>query len=545
MARLKKRYWILLSIVLLIMLLSLCVWQYWLSFKDKYHLSTDWHGISVSFDGLSIDEITVSQPSQYSLTAKNLLISLSLLSADELDIYWQSDDKTVIDTTQKEVVETLDQNLNQDVNQAGDDASSISTILYWLPSKIHVDSLKFYTQNNEQFNVKIDITKQQDVIQLVMSTNSQYVAKLSANLQFNTTINTTEPRIDIQNGLFTTTVHQFGIENGQLNLPFSGWINRKRLSLSSLDNASISLAKANFFDDLILANSSGNLTFQVESAIPFDNNQLSATTQLVINKLNGIYKTSEIKSATGNINFVVKNNQFTISSPALNIQEVNMGLSLEKIKLAGEYFASINAPDKGIISWTKAQASIFSGLIFLDKSKLNLAKLPQQLNLKIKQIQLKDIFTQYPAEGLAGSGAIDGNLPITLLANKKKGGTIIEPVIKKGQLTTTQDGYLQFENSALKSYVQSNPNMKILADIIKNFHYTKLSGTVDYANDIAKLGLNIQGSNLDVENGKAVNLNINLEENITKLLMSLQLSDQVSEPIRKRIEAHLKRKSSK
>lgn len=526
------------------MLLSLCVRQYWLSLKDKYQLSADWHGVSVSFNGLAIDEITVSQPSKYSLTAKNLLISLSQLSANELNIHWQSDDKKVIDTTQKEVVETLDKNLNQDVNQS-DDASFISTILYWLPSKIHIDSLSFYTQNNEQFNVKIDITKQQEAIQLVMSTNSQYVAKLSANLQFNTTANTTEPRIDIQNGLFTTTVNQFGIENGQLTLPFSGWVNRKQLSLSSLNDASISLVKASLSDDLILADSSGNLTFQVESAIPFDNNQLSATTQLVINKLNGIYKTSEIKSATGNINLVVKNNQFTISSPALNIQEVNMGLSLEKIKLAGEYFASINVPDKGIISWTKAQASIFSGVIFLDKNKLNLAKLPQQLDLKIKQIQLKDIFTQYPAEGLVGSGAIDGNLPIILLANKKKGGTIIEPIIKKGQLITTQDGYLQFENSALKSYVQSNPNMKILADIIKNFHYTKLSGTVDYANDIAKLGLNIQGSNLDVENGKAVNLNINLEENISKLLMSLQLSDQVSEPIRKRIEAHLKGKSSK
>ncbi|MWP49167.1 MULTISPECIES: YdbH domain-containing protein [unclassified Gilliamella] len=544
MARLKKRYWILLSIVLIIMLLSLCVRQYWLSLKDKYQLSADWHGVSVSFNGLAIDEITVSQPSKYSLTAKNLLISLSQLSANELNIHWQSDDKKVIDTTQKEVVETLDKNFNQDVNQS-DDASFISTILYWLPSKIHIDSLRFYTQNNEQFNVKIDITKQQEAIQLVMSTNSQYVAKLSANLQFNTTVNTTEPRIDIQNGLFTTTVNQFGIENGQLTLPFSGWVNRKQLSLSSLNDASISLVKASLSDDLILADSSGNLTFQVESAIPFDNNQLSATTQLVINKLNGIYKTSEIKSATGNINLVVKNNQFTISSPALNIQEVNMGLSFEKIKLVGKYFASINAPDKGTISWTKAQASIFSGLIFLDKNKLNLAKLPQQLNLKIKQIQLKDIFTQYPAEGLAGSGAIDGNLPIILLANKKKGGTIIEAVIKKGQLITTKDGYLQFENSALKNYVQSNPNMKILADIIKNFHYTKLSGTVDYANDIAKLGLNIQGSNLDVENGKAVNLNINLEENISKLLMSLQLSDQVSEPIRKRIEAHLKRKSSK
>ena len=174
---------------------------------------------------------------------------------------------------------------------------------------------------------------------------------------------------------------------------------------------------------------------------------------------------------------------------------------------------------------------------------MNLAKLPQKFTLRLKKVQLKDIFAKYPAEGLAGEGAIDGVLPITLLPSTKKGTALTEVIIKNGQLVTVNEGFLRFENSALQNYAQANPNMKILTDIIKNFHYTKLSGTVNYANEIAKLGLNIQGSNRDVENGKAVNLNINLEENIAKLLISLQLSDQINDPIRKRIEAYLKGKS--
>ena len=134
-------------------------------------------------------------------------------------------------------------------------------------------------------------------------------------------------------------------------------------------------------------------------------------------------------------------------------------------------------------------------------------------------------------------------MPVTLLPSSKKGSALTEVIIKNGQLVTVNDGFLRFDNSALKNYALTNPNMKILTDLIKNFHYTKLSGTVNYANEIAKLGLNIQGSNRDVENDKAVNLNINLEENIAKLIISLQLADQINEPIRKRIEAYLKRKS--
>ncbi|OCG38624.1 intermembrane phospholipid transport protein YdbH family protein [Gilliamella sp. Gris1-4] len=537
MVRLKKRYWILLCILFFLILFCLFGWHYWQTFKQKNGIIVDWHGASVGFKGLTFDELTVSKPSQVSITAKNLSISLSQLTANNLDIYWQPNESEIALETIENTVDTTTETLNQ----SDPDLSLISTIIYWLPKTIHIDTLRLYEQNKARLDLKVDISKQQEAIQLNLSTNTQEITQLSATLLFNQQA----LRIDIQNGLFKTSLNQFGLQNSNLVLPFTGWLSSHQLELTTSDKASISLEKANLSDDLILGSSNGDFNIQLKSNIPFDSNQLSAIATLTINKLNGIYKTSEIKSVTGDINIIIKDNQFTISTPALNIQEVNMGIAFEKIKLVGNYLASFKAPNKGTVTWKKAQANIFSGLVFIEENKLNLAKLPQQFNLRLKQIQLKDIFKQYPSEGLAGDGAIDGVLPITLSEINKKGETALKFVIKNGKLVTINEGYLQFENSALKSYGQNNPNMKILTDIIKNFHYTKLQGAVDYANDIAKLKLNIQGSNLDVENGKAVNLNINLEENMTKLLMSLQLSDQISEPIRKRIEAYLKNKSSK
>ncbi|MWN05341.1 YdbH domain-containing protein [Gilliamella sp. Pas-s95] len=537
MVRLKKRYWISLSILFLIVLFCLYGWHYWQSFKQKHGIMVDWHGASIGFEGLTFDELTVSKQSQISITAKNLLISWSYLSANNLDIHWQvNQSETVVDSVEN-VVDTATDNLNQ----SDFDLSLISTVVYWLPKNIHIDILRFYEQDKKQFDLKVDISKQQEVVQLDVSTTTQEIAQLSATLF----VNQTASRVDIQNGLFKTSLNQLGLENSNLTLPFTGWVSAHQLALTTSDKASISLEKANLSEDLLLGSSSGQLNIQLESKIPFDSNKLSVIAMLTVNKLNGIYKSSEIKSVTGDVNIIIKDNQFTVSTPAFNVQEVNMGIAFEKLKLAGSYSASFKAPSKGIVTWSKLEANVFSGLVFIEENKLNLDKLPQQFNLRLKQIQLKDIFDKYPAEGLAGAGVIEGVLPITLLEVKKRGETALKFVVTNGQLATINQGYLQFENSTLKNYAQSNPNMKILTDIIKNFHYTKLQGIVDYANDIAKLGLNIQGSNLDVENGKAVNLNINLEENITKLLMSLQLSDQISEPIRKRIEDNLKKGSSK
>ncbi|OCG00486.1 intermembrane phospholipid transport protein YdbH family protein [Gilliamella sp. wkB112] len=528
MTRLKKRYWILLSFLLIILFTSLIGWHYWCSFKQKYDLSIDWSGAKISLDGITFDEITISQHSQLSIIGKNLLISWSQLTATDLDIHWQQSSTTSPLEPVDKVVDESATNLN---------LSAIDNIFYWLPKTIHVDSLRWFNQENELYNFDVDITKQQQAIRLTITTNDHNTIKLVTTL----TLNQKDSRIDLQDGLLTAMFNQSEIINGNITLPFIGWITNDQLSLTSSDEASFSLEKLNISQDLMFANSAGKIKLQVQSKIPLTSEQISATAQLIINKLNGIYLNSEIKSASGIANVVVKDNQVNIAIPALNIQQVNVGIVFEKVKLAGTYAASLKAINKGILTWTQAKANIFSGSVALENNKLNLAKLPQQFNVRLKQIQLKDIFAKYPVEGLAAEGSIDGSLPVTLLASKKNNATMLQLMIKNGQLVTLGEGYLQFENAALKSYEQSNPNMKILTDILKNFHYTKLTGKVDYANDIAKLGLNIQGSNLDVENGKAVNLNITLEENVAKLMTSLLLSDQISEPIRKRIEARLKK----
>lgn len=93
-------------------------------------------------------------------------------------------------------------------------------------------------------------------IHLDLSSNTQYVAKLS----------------------------------GTLLLPFTGWLTDKRFILTNSDNESVNIEKANFSDDSIFIHLDGSLTFKVQLLIPVERQQILATTKLALNKFNGIYK---------------------------------------------------------------------------------------------------------------------------------------------------------------------------------------------------------------------------------------------------------------
>lgn len=527
MARLKKRYWIPLTIILIAMALSFCGWRYWISFKQQQGITVDWNQLNIGFDGVSFDEFTFTKQSLLSVKSKNLRISWSTLSASDMDIHWLSNDQRQSESKD---------NKSEALQQTDLDRSTLATLVYWLPTTIHIDSLRYYQQDNESFNINIEANKQQQTIQLAVTNNNKEAVNLSATL----TLNQQHSRIDVSTGRLTATLNNADVIKGQLTIPFTGWINTEQLFFTSTDNALISAEKLTISPDIMLTNAEAKLNFQLESPIPMESQHTIFNGQLTIDKLNGTYKQSDIKSVTGKGSVVIKNDQLTVSIDKMNINEVNLGVIFKNIKLTGTYLANLNTLDQGIISWNQAQATIFSGIISLEKGKVNLAKLPQQFNVKLKQIQLNDIFVTYPAEGLAGKGMVEGTLPIILSTTKKNGIKTIKASIKNGQLATIKEGYLQFENSAIRNYVQNNPQMKIVTDVLKNFHYTKLTGNVDYQDEIAKLRLNIQGGNPESENGKAVNLNITLEENIPKLIMSLQISEQISEPIRKRIEERLK-----
>ena len=92
---------------------------------------------------------------------------------------------------------------------------------------------------------------------------------------------------------------------------------------------------------------------------------------------------------------------------------------------------------------------------------------------------------------------------------------------------------------------KTNSNMKLVFDALENFQYTVLSSTITYdTSGKLNLGLKLQGSNPNLQQGRAINLNVNLEEDLPALITSLQLTNKLNEVITKRVQKYLKQQQA-
>ncbi|MBB1518397.1 YdbH domain-containing protein [Aquipseudomonas guryensis] len=279
----------------------------------------------------------------------------------------------------------------------------------------------------------------------------------------------------------------------------------------------------------------GRLLGQVSLQLPVGKPRL-LDLALQFQGLAGIYDRSELTGLDGELKGQLRGDQLSLELPQLSLQQLNAGVAVGPLQLQGRYVARLGQPLQGQLSWQTAQTAVLQGQAWLPAGQLDLAQPSQRLQLQFKDVQLEEIFRVYPAEGLAGRGSLRGELPLLLDAAGLR--------IEQGQMAAQAPGYLQFRSEKMRALGRSNPGMQLVVDALDDFHFELLDSAVSYAADgKLQLALRLQGRNPDVEKGRPINLNVNLEEDIPALLTSLQLTDRVSETIRQRVQQRLRQRN--
>ncbi|QRY80319.1 YdbH domain-containing protein [Pseudomonas sp. PDNC002] len=283
----------------------------------------------------------------------------------------------------------------------------------------------------------------------------------------------------------------------------------------------------------LLSLNNGKASFDLSWRLPPGSSPQSLDLNLRGQGLDGVYDRSEVHGLDLQAKFALKGSQMELQLPQVKVASLNPGVTLGPLSLQGNYKGSLEAPLGGRVDWQQAELALFNGRAWLPAGAVDLSTRGQGLTLKLEGLALETILAAYPAEGLSGTGIIDGNLPLGLHDGKL--------VIQGGEVAARQPGVLQFRSEKIRSLGQSNPAMQLVATAIDDFRYDKLSSRVDY-DESGKLllALSLSGRNPALEQGRPINLNVNLEENVPKLLTSLQLSDRVSDTIRKRVQERLR-----
>lgn len=284
----------------------------------------------------------------------------------------------------------------------------------------------------------------------------------------------------------------------------------------------------------IMSFDNGKLNAQGHFTLPFKGAMALALTGQA-SKLSGIVNRSELTNLDFNFDAQLSDTDLKLSIPNLKAEQLNPGIPISLMELShAQYQAPFTDLLSGHLNWQHAQANVLNGRVWLAAQQLNLQQ-PQTVLLQVDGLELQELFRVYPAEGLSGTGTIDGQLPIHF--------NHTDFSINAGQLQARAPGVLQFQSDKINALGKTNPTMRIVADALEDFHFNVLSSGLSY-DESGKLLLNVrlEGQNPDVEKGRPINLNVNLEEDIPALLASIQLSNQVSEIIQKRIRERLERR---
>lgn len=254
--------------------------------------------------------------------------------------------------------------------------------------------------------------------------------------------------------------------------------------------------------------------------------------------LAGIYDRSELSGLDARLQLRLDQRRLYLTLTELRVEQVNPGMPIGPVLLSGTYTAARAQPSKGLLKVQQAQAAVMGGMLRLDPDQWNLRQNTLVFPLQLQGLDLNQLFTLYPAEGLAGSALIDGQLPLSV----SPAGIEIE----QGQLLArAPGGRLEFHSARIKALGRSNPAMQLVTQSLEDFRFTTLSSQVNYdRHGKLLLALRLEGRNPAIEQGRPIHFNINLEEDIPTLLASLQLTDKVNEIIQQRVQQRMLKRNA-
>jgi hypothetical protein len=280
-------------------------------------------------------------------------------------------------------------------------------------------------------------------------------------------------------------------------------------------------------------NGNASLTLASDQQLPTVKLELSGK------GLGGIYDRTALEGLDGKLSAQIDPKQLRLELSDLRLALANPGIPLGPVQLSGSYSAALQTPTQGQLQLRQAEAALMGGKLQLAPGQWRMAAEPLLLPVQVQGLELEQLFILYPTEGLAGTGTLDGFLPLQVGSQ----GVTIE----QGQLNAREPGgRLQFHSERIRALGRSNPAMQLVTQSLEDFRFTTLSSQVNYDQQgKLALAMRLEGQNPAIEQGRPIHFNINLEEDIPTLLASLQLTDKVSDIIRQRVQQRMLQRNAK
>ncbi|MGA0806502.1 MAG: intermembrane phospholipid transport protein YdbH family protein [Pseudohongiellaceae bacterium] len=198
----------------------------------------------------------------------------------------------------------------------------------------------------------------------------------------------------------------------------------------------------------------------------------------------------------------------------LRVAGLDIGLPLQDLRLRLQLDAAGNA-----LLIESLEAAVLGGHIGMQQQRFDFAAADKVLNLQVQGLRLEQVLALTGYEDVVVDGGISGSVPLHF------GAAGIE--VAGGQLHAEQPGGNIRYRGTLG---QGDASLALVREALSNYRFDALDSSIDYSPDgELVLGMQLQGYNPDLENGRRVNLNLNLSNNVIDLLKSLQAGRSIED----------------
>lgn len=152
------------------------------------------------------------------------------------------------------------------------------------------------------------------------------------------------------------------------------------------------------------------------------------------------------------------------------------------------------------------------------------------LPLAVDGVELNAVLALMQDPGLSGTGLLSGSLPLSL-----RDGTAS---VHEGWVAARHPGgTLHYIAAPEQLAAMTQPQLQLAFSALADLRYERLTSRIDYQEGgELVLGISVRGRSPELEDGRPVELNLNVTQNLLTLLRSLQFADQIDAEIRRRLQ---------
>jgi hypothetical protein len=262
----------------------------------------------------------------------------------------------------------------------------------------------------------------------------------------------------------------------------------------------------------------GNLSFEAQGlfSVGGDNPEYDIEGWSELKDGAGYYEDIPLKGVAFSLPVVIADSGLTLGPGPVSIETADPGLPVRNVRM------SIDATDDHVRA-VDLEGQVLGGSFNIRSLDYDLVADASDFVIRLDGISLSDVLA-LEGDDLSGDGVLDAELRVIVGPDGLR--------VSEGRVQSrAPGGYIRYLGPASDG---GNAGLKLALTALKNFQYESLQATPSYENGNLTLGIRLEGKNEEVESGRPIHFNLNINENIPALLQSLHTHEKLERKIQDR-----------